>query len=162
MPKIELRPPVSEDGRSVYELVSNCPPLDTNSAYCNLLQCTHFSDTSIIATSEGKTVGFVSGYLAPESPNKLFIWQVAVCESARGKKLAQRMIQHILARPFCRGVSHLETTITGDNKASWALFSSIAELLGATLNESKFFCEDKHFAGEHPTEFLVSIATSNN
>ena len=39
---------------AIWELISACPPLDTNSAYANLLQCTHFADTCVIAEREGR------------------------------------------------------------------------------------------------------------
>src|SRR3546814_14667808 len=44
-----LRTPLTEDGPSISRLVGDCPPLDVNSAYCNLLQCTHFVDTTVVA-----------------------------------------------------------------------------------------------------------------
>src|SRR3546814_3090873 len=47
-----LRMPRTEDGPAISRLVGDCPPLDVNSAYCNLLQCTHFADRSEEHTSE--------------------------------------------------------------------------------------------------------------
>ncbi|MBD4807723.1 diaminobutyrate acetyltransferase, partial [Xanthomonas citri pv. citri] len=38
-----FRTPAVTDGPSVTELIAQCLPLDPNSAYCNLLQCTHFA-----------------------------------------------------------------------------------------------------------------------
>merc|ERR1712169_161542 len=39
-----FRKPVSTDGSDVFALVERCKPLDVNSMYCNLLQCSHFAD----------------------------------------------------------------------------------------------------------------------
>jgi len=155
--EIELRAPVAEDGHSVHQLVANCPPLDPNSLYCNLLQAAHFSTTSVAATLAGKLVGFVSGYRIPARPDTLFIWQVAVGDSARGQGLATRMLRHILARPDCAGVAYLETTITADNGASWALFGALAKQLQAPLGESLMFDRERHFGGDHDSEMLVRI-----
>jgi len=154
---IELRPPNAEDGLSVYQLVSECPPLDQNSAYCNLLQCSHFASTSVAAIHEGGLVGFISAYLHPERPNTLFIWQVAVSATVRGQGLASRMIKHLLNRPCCSDVQYLETSITESNKASWALFKGIARQLKAELGTSVMFDHSKHFGGLHETEGLVRI-----
>jgi len=159
---IELQAPTAEDGMSVYKLVQNCPPLDTNSAYCNLLQCSHFSDTSVAAVlhsdnEEPQLVGFISGYILPGKPDTLFIWQVAVSDKARGQGLASKMIQHILQRPNCAQVQFIETTITESNGASWALFERAAKNLSAPLNRSVMFEEQQHFKGQHDTEMLVRI-----
>jgi len=154
---IELKVPKDTDGMSVYKLVQDCPPLDTNSAYCNLLQCSHFADTSVAAVLDGQLVGFISGYILPARPDTLFIWQVAVSDKARGQGLASKMIQHILDRPNCSQVAFIETTITESNAASWALFESAAKKLNAQLERSMMFEKQAHFQGEHDSEMLVRI-----
>ena len=119
---IVLRPPNLKDGIAVFELVKNFPPLDTNSSYCNLLQCSHFASTSVAAEHEGQLAGFISGYIIPDRPNTLFVWQVAVSEQARGAGLASCMLKNLLERANCENITHIETSITQDNQASWALF----------------------------------------
>lgn len=155
--KICLRPPVSTDGQSVNQLVTSIPELDDNSTYCNLLQCSHFAATSIIANHDDETVGFISGYQLPENPAVLFIWQVAVSPKARGQKLASRMIQQLLARPQNRAIRFLETTITADNEASWALFKSVARHYRCEGNQSLLFDHEQHFGGTHDSELLFRI-----
>lgn len=155
--QLSLRPPVATDGIRVNRLVAQCPPLDTNSVYCNLLQCSHFAQTSVAAEIDGDLVGFVSGYIEPDQADTLFIWQVAVSEKARGMGLATRMLQSILQRNACRKISYIDTTITEDNRASWALFERLAEKLDAELNHSVQFDHNQHFDGEHATEMLVRI-----
>jgi L-2,4-diaminobutyric acid acetyltransferase len=154
---IGLRPPSAEDGASVFQLVKRCPPLDPNSMYCNLLQCSHFAGTSVAAVSEEELVGFISGYLLPERPDTLFIWQVAVGEQARGQGLATRMLNDIWARPQCQDVRYIETTITEANRASWALFQGLGKKLKTELQTSVMFDRERHFANEHDTEMLVRI-----
>ncbi|WP_250459131.1 diaminobutyrate acetyltransferase [Microbulbifer litoralis] len=152
-----LRRPVSEDGANVHRLISRCPPLDENSIYCNLLQASHFADTSVCAEVDGELAGFVSGYLVPERPDTLFVWQVAVAEAGRGQGLAGRMIREILRRPACAQVRYLETTITPDNEASWALFRGLARKLGTSIAESVMFDRERHFQGHHDSEMLLRI-----
>jgi len=154
---ITLRAPTAEDGAAVYELIAQCPPLDTNSMYCNLLQSSHFSETSVAAELDENIVGFISGYVLPKQPDTLFIWQVAVGEKARGQGLAGRMLRDILDRPATEKVAFIETTITSDNRPSWALFESLANKLSAELNHSVMFDRQQHFADQHDTEMLVRI-----
>lgn len=156
--RIDLKKPNAADGMAVNQLVASCPPLDTNSAYCNLLQASHFSDTSVAAHSDAHgLVGFVSGYVIPNQPDTLFIWQVAVSEKARGQGLAKKMVLSLLKREACSGVSFINTSITQTNEGSWALFRRLADQLKAPLNESIMFDEQAHFNGQHDTEHLVRI-----
>ena len=152
-----LRKPIAEDGPTLNQLVANCSPLDPNSLYCNLLQCTHFRDTCVAAELHGQLVGFVSGYLPPSKANTLFIWQVAIAESQRGQGLAKNMLKALLHQLRERQVNFLETTITPDNQASWALFKSLASELGTKLESAVWFERERHFGGDHPEEHLLRI-----
>ncbi|MGH1470176.1 MAG: diaminobutyrate acetyltransferase [Cellvibrionaceae bacterium] len=152
-----FRKPSSEDGFFVSELIQACPPLDTNSTYCNLLQCEHFSSTSVVVEADGKLVGFMSGYIIPERKNTLFIWQVAVGDEVRGQGMAGKMVEHILNRRELNDIFFIETTITSENKASWSVFEKIAKHYSATLSKEVFFDKEKHFMGNHESEVLVKI-----
>lgn len=152
-----IRAPRREDGAGVWALVQDTAGLDDNSMYCNLLQCTHFAATCALAEIDGEVVGWMSGYIPPETPDVLFVWQVCVSERARGQGLARRLIASVLTRDVCAGVRVVHSTITKDNAASWALFGSIAESLDADLNRQPHFKRDDHFDGQHETEYLVSI-----
>lgn len=152
-----MRAPRAEDGPAVSRLIADCPPLDTNSAYCNLVQCLHFADTCVVAERNGRLLGWISGHRPPSAPDEIFVWQVAVHPDARGLKLGGRMLDELLARPAAEGALRLTTTITEDNAASWALFSSFARRHGAQLHRRPLFERDVHFAGAHETEHLVSI-----
>lgn len=154
---IVLRKPVAEDGMDLFELVKRCPPLDANSSYCNLLQCSHFAETAVAATRDNQLVGFVSGYLQPNDSQVWFVWQVAVGAEARGCGLAKRMLQSVISRPALNQVRYIETTITPDNEASWGLFTSLAKALKAPIEKSVLFEEQQHFKGRHKTEYLVRI-----
>lgn len=155
--KFRLRPPMAKDGAAVNRLIADCAPLDTNSVYCNLLQCTHFSQTSVIAEDGSSVGGFVSGYVQPEQPDVLFVWQVAVAHHARGHKLGAAMIDHLLLRPVCDGIHYIETSISPDNAASWALFNSIAQNHNTQLESTPWFSARHHFDGDHDDEHLVRI-----
>lgn len=156
-----LRLPTAEDGAAVHDLIGRCPPLDTNSMYCNLVQCSHFSSTSVVAELNGELVGFISGHPVPAGDNTLFIWQVAVGEAARGKGLATKMLKAILQRPQNLDFRHIETTITDDNEGSWALFKGLAKKLNTGLERTVMFDREKHFGGSHDTEYLARIGPFN-
>lgn len=156
-PSIRLRQPRKEDGAAIWRLIGDCPPLDTNSMYANLVQCDHFADTCVLAERAGRPVGWVSGHVIPTEPDSLFVWQVAVHRSTRGAGLGGRMLRDLLRRPGCAEVRKLKTTITRDNAASWALFARFAQSMGGELASTPHYREDTHFDGAHATEHMVTI-----
>lgn len=154
---ITLRKPMADDGAPLHRLVHACKPLDENSVYCNLLQCTHFADTCIVAEKEGQLVGFVTGYRIPKRPHIYFLWQVGVAAAGRGHGLATRMIQAILSREDCRGVIELNTTVTPSNTPSRKLFAALAQAEGAEISEHDHFSAAQFGANRHEPEPLFRI-----
>jgi len=156
--EVRIRGPRAEDGRAIWELVDQCRPLDLNSCYAYCLIARDFSETSVVAEEDGKVVGFISAYRQPRDPEKIFIWQVAVHSSQRGKGLARSMLLKLLERESCGGLRFLETTVTPSNKPSRALFSSIAREMGCRLVETEGFPADI-FPGDqsHEEERLLRI-----
>jgi L-2,4-diaminobutyric acid acetyltransferase len=154
---LHLRKPTKADGAAVWKLVADCPPLDQNSMYMNLVQCDHFAETCILAEQGGKVMGWISGHIPPDAPDTVFVWQVAVHADARGLGLGKRMLRALLQRPACAQVTKLETTITRSNDASWGLFRSFARDRGAALSDVPHYERDAHLDGQHATEHLVSI-----
>lgn len=153
----ELREPTTEDGPAIWELIRASKPLDENSVYCNLLQCDHFSETCVVAERAGEIVGWVSGYIMPNDTETLFIWQVAVSEKARGTGLGGLMLQCLRDREICKNVTRFQTTITGENEASWALFRKFASDQGTKLDAQPYFTQTEHFRGQQSTEHMVTI-----
>lgn len=159
--KIILRPPSLTDGLAIHQLIAECPPLDTNSSYCNFLQAGHFAATSVVAEADDQVMGFISGYRIPTAPDTLFVWQVAVSEQARGQGLASKMLLNLLTRPGNEDINRLHTTITPGNVPSWSLFKALATKLDAPLNSQVWLDHQTHFQGQHDSEHLIDIGPFN-
>jgi len=142
---------------ALHRLVRDCPPLDPNSSYCNLLQCSHFKSTSIAALHQDQLVGSVTAYRPPAQPDTLFVWQVAVHASMRGQGLAREMLRRLFARTATEGVRFVETSITSDNEASQRLFAGFAAEQQAEMQRTVMFDRAAHFEGQHDTEYLYRI-----
>jgi L-2,4-diaminobutyric acid acetyltransferase len=155
-----LSKPNAEDGSAVFDLIARCPPLDQNSMYCNLLQCSHFRDTSVVAKVGDVPVGFISGYRIPSQPDTLFVWQVAVDSRMRGHGLASRMLRQLIDQ--VGQVNYLHTSITSANQASWRTFERLAKDLGVHLSTEVMFDHERHFDQRHDTEELVIIGPFSN
>lgn len=125
--------------------------------YCNLIQCDHFGDTCILAEMDGEAVGWISAYIMPSDPETLFVWQVAVSSKARGEGLGTRMLSELCTRDECKDVNRLQTTITINNDASWALFGRFAKSQNGKLRSEPHYTREDHFDGRHATEHMVTI-----
>jgi len=156
VPSTAFREPTVEDGPSIYDLINRCKPLDVNSRYLYLLQCSHFANTCAVAESDGSVQAFVSAYVRPDQPDTLFVWQVAVDASLRGQGVAGQLLVHLLARPHLNGVRHIEATVNPSNNASRSLFASLARKHGCDMHESMLF-EERLLGEGHEAEILLRV-----
>ncbi|MEV7446263.1 diaminobutyrate acetyltransferase [Streptomyces sp. NPDC091204] len=147
------------DGSRLWRLARDSGALDLNSSYSYLLWCRDFAGTSAVARdSSGHTVGFVSGYLRPDSPGTLLVWQVAVDESARGQGVAGALLDGLSARVAAEhGLGSLEATVSPGNLASERLFAAYAARHGATLTREVLFAAEEFPDGGHAPEVLHRI-----
>jgi L-2,4-diaminobutyric acid acetyltransferase len=146
-----LTEPDTADGRELWRIARDSETLDLNSPYAYTLWCRDFADTSVVAHGADGPCGFITGYLRPQRPDTLFVWQVAVDRSHRGQGLARRMLDSLTA-----GRRYVEATVTPGNEPSTRLFESFARDHGAGLTRSPLFTED-HFPASHEAEVLFRI-----
>ncbi|MFI5783620.1 diaminobutyrate acetyltransferase [Nocardia sp. NPDC051570] len=130
--------------------------LDANSSYAYLLWCRDFRATSVVVEIGGDIAGFTTGYLRPQAPDVLFIWQVAVDHAYRGRGLGVAMLDHLVNNLAAQGISTLETTVSPDNEASLAMFASLARRREAQLTRQVLF-EPQDFPDGHESEDLYRI-----
>ncbi len=109
------------------------------------------------AISNGDLVGSVTGYAVPDRPDTLFVWQVAVHPSARGRGLARTMLRNLMKRTATQGIRYIETSITPGNEASLKLFTGFATEQHTDMVRSVMFEQALHFEGAHETEDLFRI-----
>ncbi|WP_329188571.1 diaminobutyrate acetyltransferase [Actinacidiphila glaucinigra] len=152
-----LDTPGIEDGAALWRIARDSRALDLNSPYSYLLWCRDFAGTSVVArTAHGEPIGFVTGYVRPERPRTLVVWQVAVDEAHRGRGLAATMLDDLAQRAAASGVREVETTITPDNEASHRLFTSFAARHGARTERGVLF-DTALFPEDHRPEVLYRI-----
>ncbi|MQA16737.1 MAG: diaminobutyrate acetyltransferase [Pseudonocardiaceae bacterium] len=152
-----ILPPDVVHGPQLWQLARGSQVLDVNSSYAYLLWCRDFAATSVVALADEKVVGFVMGYLRPEAPDTLMIWQVAVDGSQRGNRLAARMLHDVLDRSAPRW---MHTTVTPSNEASIRLFSGVARDRGTTIERRDLFAAEllpDEEGGAHEPEDLYVI-----
>lgn len=153
---VEFRRPTVEDGQALWRIARDSKVLDLNSSYTYLMWTRDFAATSIVAVVDGEPGGFITGYLRPDQPDTVMVWQVAVDAEHRGRKLARRMLDQLVDGLSGLNVTRMETTITADNEASIALFSSFAAARGARMEREPIF-PAQLFPDGHETELLFRI-----
>ncbi|APU43286.1 MULTISPECIES: diaminobutyrate acetyltransferase [unclassified Streptomyces] len=156
---LRLDRPNAGDGAALWRIAHDSRALDLNSPYSYLLWCRDFAGTSAVARdASGQPVGFVSGYLRPEAPRTLLIWQIAVDEALRGLGVAGALLDALSRRVAEEhGLRFLEATVTPDNAASERLFTSYAERHGGQVRHEVLF-ESGQFPDEgHEAEVLYRI-----
>lgn len=160
---LNFRHPILADGYAIYQLIKSAPPLDLNSSYLYFLQASHFSNTCIVVEQDDVIIGFLSAYYQPDKPHSLFVWQVAVAESARGRGLGKAMLLALVkSQPKDSTMTEITCTISPSNKASQGLFNSFAKAHDLILQTSPFINET-HFGEEnHEAEDLYILKSADN
>ncbi len=151
---IIYRRPKLADGINIHQLIANSPPLDVNSSYLYFLQSSHFADTCVLAERDGEILGFVSGYIRPDKPTELFVWQLVVSENGRGQGVAKSLVRQQIAQSLAiaPALKSISCTISPSNLASQGVFKSLGKHFGLQL-EVKEFLTEAHFAGtDHEAE----------
>lgn len=159
-PGITVRTPEVADAAAMHQLAITSG-LDENSEYSYMMVCHYFGRTSAIASVSGgapeQVAGFVSGFLVPESPSELFVWQIAVSPEHRGMGIAGKMLDSLVNRLRPHGLNYVQATINPSNKASISTFSSLAGRLNCEMSNKVAFRPDQ-FSGEgHEAEVLYRI-----
>lgn len=154
---ITIRSARTEDGRRMWQLVHDSEALELNTGYAYLAVCAHFGPTSIIAEHQGRPVGFIAGYIPETRPDAVFVWQIGVDGSMRGRGLGTRMLQTLTAAPACRRIRYLETTVTPSNTASRRMFARFAEKMGAECEVQRFFDAELFPEEGHEPEDMFRI-----
>ncbi|MFQ5507924.1 MAG: diaminobutyrate acetyltransferase [Leptospirillia bacterium] len=152
-----FREPREADAAAMWRTVRDSGVLDPNSPYCYLLLCRDFASTCAVAEVADEVVGFVTAYVPPNQPDTLFVWQIGVAETFRNNRIATLLLAQLLGREACRGITHIETTITPSNHASRALFEGLARPLGAALTEVPGFGAELFPEAGHEPEIRYRI-----
>ena len=152
-----VRPPTVKDAAAIWRLVRDSGVLDLNSPYSYLILCRHFAETCLVAEMRGEIVGFVTAYRPPVTSNVIFVWQVGVARSMRGRGLGLTILEALVRKEVANGVSFLEATVTPSNAPSQALFRALAQRLHTQCVETPCFPTHLFPDETHEAEDLFRI-----
>ena len=95
-PGLQIRPPSLADGAAMWRIARDSQVLDVNTSYAYLLMARDFGAHSAVAEVGGEVVGYCMSYLRPQDPDTVFVWQIAVDASQRGRGLAGRLLDAVV------------------------------------------------------------------
>lgn len=144
------------DGGAMWRLARESGVLEENAEYTYHMFSQFFGETSTVAEVDGEAVGFVAGFRPPYREDSLFVWQIAVDESVRGRGLAAAMLHGLIQRLSPR-IHYLEATVTPSNEASKRTFRKIGRELDANVSEEILFPGDRFHGPSHEDEVLFRI-----
>lgn len=138
---IQFSPPAMQDGALMWELARQST-LDNNSAYKYMMMSAYFSETCVVAKHNDQVVGFITGFVPPEQQDTIFVWQIGVDTSFKGKGIGSKLLQQLLNQQPKDKIKFMEATITPSNKASQALFEKLARDYQTECQFEPFFTQD--------------------
>ncbi|SDC19742.1 diaminobutyrate acetyltransferase [Pelagirhabdus alkalitolerans] len=138
---IQYASPQLEDGKKMWQLASHTT-LDDNSAYKYIMMCQYFKETCVVAKDNQNVLGFITGFIPPENPNTVFVWQISVDPNHSGKGIASKLLKQLVSQVKSKGVNYVEATITPSNKASQALFKKLATSFDTDYQVESFLTQD--------------------
>ncbi|MDC3417113.1 diaminobutyrate acetyltransferase [Aquibacillus sp. 3ASR75-54] len=144
----------------MWELVNNST-LDQNSPYKYIMMCEYFAETCVVAKENDKVVGFVTAFIPPKRQDVVFVWQIGVDASQRGKGIASKLLNELINRKVCENVNFVEATITPSNKASQSLFRRLAREHNTTCEVSDLFGEELFPTEGHEEELNFRVGPLN-
>jgi diaminobutyrate acetyltransferase len=155
---LTLRGARDADAAALWQLVNDCPELDSNSFYCYWLLCNRFAATCFVAERGGQIVGFVTSFISPGDSDVLFVWQLCVAPHARGCGVAGSLLDRLVAaQPQLP--RFVEATVSPSNDASRKSFRALARRLAASYNETACLAvaDFPGSAAAHEAENLVRV-----
>ena len=153
---LAFRTPDESDGAAVWHFVRDVGVLELNSAYCYMLMFAHHGASCVVAEEDDELVGFVLAYRPPNRPSTIFVWQIGVAESMRGRGLGLTLLNELLSLPANRCVRYLEASVTETNVPSRRLFGALAREFDTECSTTRFFEHDL-FPDSHESEDLLRI-----
>lgn len=123
--QIHYSTPDRTDGKNMWQLVQKTT-LDKNSVYKYIMFSSYFTDTCVVAKNDQELIGFITGFIPPDKPDTVFVWQIGVDPDFSGKGVGSSLLEQLITQVKDKDILFLEATITPSNQASRALFKKFA------------------------------------
>ncbi len=138
------------DAECALNLARSCPPLDVHTPYTYWVVSRYYGDTCYLIEDDGDPVGYL---LAIPKGATLFLWQLGIVESHRGKGLTALLFDALASS--AKGMfDAVELTISPGNGASYGALASWCRSHQLAIERLNPIVVPEH---EEPGEILYRI-----
>ena len=130
---VRIREPRLSEGEDIWEMVREAEDLPRRGHRLLPALVQSFASHSLVATHEGRVLGFVGGYRPRPNASSVVIWQISVAPMARRQGLATALLQALVRRQACAGVEYVEAAIPASSIAGRRLFERFARDVDAAV-----------------------------
>lgn len=137
-----FRTPDMADAHAVSDLARHFENSDYRDARRCRLWFRDFAQSSLLATLDGRAVGFLAGYRRPECPDTFMVYRTLVEESHEGAGLVAELIDRAVDHQAVRGARYVEITASAGGRHLDAMVRELAERHSARVDRSVLFPGD--------------------
>jgi L-2,4-diaminobutyric acid acetyltransferase len=138
------------DAELALNLARGCPPLDVHTPYTYWVVSRYYGETCYFLEEDGLPIGYL---LAVPKGRTLFLWQLGILESHRGKG-STTLLFDALALSVEGMFDAFELTISPDNAASYGALASWCRSHQLRIERLNSIVVPEH---EEPGEILYRI-----
>ena len=154
MNQITVRNACASDSPLLRALAAACGTLDVHTPYTYWVACRYHSKSIFILEDSGTPVGYI---MALDNPDCVFLWQIGILSSHRGKGLSKLLYARVM--DFAAAAEKpLQVTIAPENKASYGAMENYCRSRGLTIQAEDTLhlndCIDREF---QETEIIYTV-----
>lgn len=154
MNQITIRNACGADSALLRSLAAACGTLDVHTPYTYWVACQYHGSSIFILEDAGTPVGYL---MALDNPDCVFLWQIGILASYRGKGLSQLLYERVM--DFASAAQKpLQVTIAPENKASYGALASICRSRNLSiLQEGTLYLTDRIDPDFRETEVIYTV-----
>ena len=154
MNQITVRNACAADSPLLRALAAACGTLDVHTPYTYWVACQYHGSSIFILEDAGEPIGYI---MALDNPDCVFLWQIGILASYRGKGLSQRLYTQVMNYAAAAG-KKVQVTIAPDNKASFGALESYCRSHSLEIHtEQTLFLTDRIDPEFRETEVIYTV-----
>jgi len=130
-----LRRCTGSDAEAVRAFVATCPPLTVHTAYTYWTTFRYLGSACYVLEDGADIVAYISALVDTTFPGVVFVWQIAVAPSMRGRRTATRLLDAVAEVAIARGSNRMQYTVEPANAASLRVFERYAQRRGTRVRK---------------------------
>ncbi len=111
-----------DDLSDIHQFIGNLEGLVQHPVHFYRIMIEYFGNSFFVMRNEEKIAGFVWGFVSQTNRDIFFLWQIGVSKEYRGKNVAKKLIEKLIASAGELRVKKIHATVETGNIASCRMF----------------------------------------